>query len=144
MHDTLFTSNTLHSYSSSQFSDPEFLPQDYTLPYLGHQKLQPALDHLNPYYQGFFDPLQGGENLSSNRTHSNSMFSASISNNSICDISLPDPTNIFTPILPEQTVSRDVNEPFHQPLQATQIYSSLEKGSLNGYVLSPSSKYVSK
>ena len=52
MHDTLFTSNALHSYSLSQMSDLDYLPQNYPLPTpFGLQNIQPALDHLHPYYQ---------------------------------------------------------------------------------------------
>ena len=54
MHDTLFTSNPLHNYSS-QLSDLEYLPQNYPIPtHFGLQNIQPALDHLHPYYQVFF------------------------------------------------------------------------------------------
>ena len=51
MHDTLFTSNPPHNFSS-QISDLEYFPSNYTIPTpFELQNIQPALDHLHPYYQ---------------------------------------------------------------------------------------------
>lgn len=58
MHDTLFTSNPMHLYSSRHSSYIDYSPQTCGIPsYSGYHNIQPALDHLHPYYQVSFSPI---------------------------------------------------------------------------------------
>eukprot|EP00800_Vazella_pourtalesii_P021048 TRINITY_DN7662_c0_g1_i1.p1 TRINITY_DN7662_c0_g1~~TRINITY_DN7662_c0_g1_i1.p1 ORF type:complete len:473 (-),score=11.19 TRINITY_DN7662_c0_g1_i1:53-1471(-) len=78
MHDTLFTSNPMHLYSSRHSSYIDYSPQTCGIPsYSGYHNIQPALDHLHPYYQGLFDTFSTEY---SSGIHSNKVYSTLLSN----------------------------------------------------------------